>query len=144
MELLQHHQNNEWRVYPKWTKGGTYGNQNHGDVPRLANEWLKIQGQTADDGSIFDRNAGRKSLARWLEHLDVPYRESVNIHGDLEDVWRHSYQDKLPKSHYRSREQSTNPDTSLKGLKRFVKFIHGARTRSFREQLQLFMDGQLS
>lgn len=93
MEFLEHHQGTEeWRPYPKWsTRTGDYGKSNVGDVPLLANKWLNAQGQYADNkGSQFDRNSGRKSLARWLEELNIPYEESVAIHGDLEDVWRHS------------------------------------------------------
>ena len=145
MQLVRANQlEKEWRIYPKWTKAGIFGKKNVGDVSTLANKWLQHQGQQADDGSLFDHNSGRKSLARWLEQLSVAYRESVHIHGDLECVWRHSYQDRLDISHYRTREQSTNPDLACKALRRLVKFFHGAKTKSFKEQLQAFMDGKLS
>ena len=71
MEFLHHHQGANFRCYPKWNKSGNYGETNHGDVPGLANRWLEIQGQSAD-GAEFDRNSGRKSLARWLAELGVP------------------------------------------------------------------------
>ena len=146
MQLVRANQmeTEEWRIYPKWTKAGIFGKKNVGDVSQLANEWLKHQGQTTEEGELFDHNSGRKSLARWLEHLNVPYRESVHIHGDLECVWRHSYQDRLDVSHYRTREQSTNPDLACKALRRLVKFFHGAKTKTFKEQLRAFMDGELS
>jgi hypothetical protein len=145
MQLIRANQlEKEWRIYPKWTKAGIFGKKNVGDVSTIANKWLQHQGQQADDGSLFDHNSGRKSLARWLEQLSVAYRESVHIHGDLECVWRHSYQDRLDISHYRTREQSTNPDLACKALRRLVKFFHGAKTKSFKEQLQAFMDGKLS
>ena len=127
MQLVRANQlEKEWRIYPKWTKAGVFGKKNVGDVSQLANEWLKHQGQTTEKGELFDHNSGRKSLARWLEHLNVPYRESVHIHGDLECVWRHSYQDRLDVSHYRTREQSTNPDLACKALRRLMRFFHGA------------------
>ena len=140
MEFISHHQRGEtWRPYPKWNKAGHYGQQNVGDVPALANEWLNTQGQFADpEESSFDRNSGRKSLARWLAHLRIPYRESVNIHGDLEDVWRHSYQDKLSKSNYRVREQATDPDTATKALRLLAKWLNegGEPAISVKEQLK--------
>ena len=135
MEFLHHHQGANFRCYPKWNKSGNYGETNHGDVPGLANRWLEIQGQSAD-GAEFDRNSGRKSLARWLAELGVPYKESIHIHGDLEEVWRDSYQDSLHKSHYRVRLQSTDPDTATKGLRRFAKWLNGEKTGpSLKEKL---------
>ena len=145
MQLIKANQRTKsWRIYPYWTKAGTFGKKNVGDIPQLANEWLEHQGQTTEAGELFDHNSGRKSLARWLAALDVSYRESVHIHGDLEEVWRHSYQDRLDASHYRTREQSTDPDTACKALRRLVRFIRGQKTRSFKEQLRAFLDGQLS
>ena len=136
MEFLQHHQGANWKPYSKWTKAGQYGKQNVGDVPVFANLWLNHQGQYADDnGTPFDRNCGRKSLARWLEQLDVPYVESLHIHGDLEQVWRGSYQDTLSQSHYRAREQSTNPDTATKGLRRFTKWIWSDKTKDINAKI---------
>ena len=129
MQFLEHHQGSEWKPYAKWTKAGEYGIQNVGDVPTFANEWLNIQGQHSDDnGTPFSRNSGRKSLARWLAHLGVPYIESLHIHGDLEQVWRGAYQDSLSKSHYRVREQSSEADVATKGLRRFTKWVHNEKS----------------
>ena len=126
MQFLQHHQGADFRPYPRTNKNGAYCNQNIGDVPSFANEWLSVQGQAADDGSLFDRHSGRKSLARWLGHLQVPYHESLPIHGDLECVWRGAYQDGLHRSHYRVREQPTDSDVATKGLRRFTRWLHDA------------------
>ena len=142
LEFISHHQEG-YRCYAKWTKEGCYGKQNHGDVPGLANRWLNAQGQYADENrNLFDRNSGRKSLARWLAFLKVPYRDSLHIHGDLEDVWRHAYQDRLSKSHYRVREQSGDPDTATKALRKLAKWLHqrGQSTMSFKEKLQEFLE----
>ena len=140
MTFIHNHQKAEnWRCYPKWTKKGCYGVQNVGDVPGLANKWLNLQGQHADKKQTpFDRNSGRKSLARWLEYLRIPYQESINIHGDLEDVWRHSYQGQLSKSNYRVREQATDPDTATKALRKLVKWFNqdGEPEVSVKEQLK--------
>ena len=126
MEFLHHHQGANFRCYPRWNKRGHYGAWNHGDVANLANRWLEIQGQSCD-GHDFDRNCGRKSLARWLAELGIPYKESIHVHGDLEEVWRDSYQDSLHKSHYRVREQSTDPDTATKALRSFARWINGKK-----------------
>ena len=127
MTFLQYHQPDaaSWRPYAKWSPThGAYGGHNHGDIPALANKWLRVQGQRADNqGRPFDHNSGRKSLARWLAFLKVPYRHSMHIHGDLELVWRLSYQDKLDKSNYRVREQSTDVDTATKALRKLAKWF---------------------
>ena len=96
MEFLRNQQGAGWKPYRKWKKSGTFGTQNHGDVSGLANRWL--QSQTNQDA--FDANSGRKSLSRWLERLKIPYHLSHQIHGDLQCVWRTSYQNSLPKSLY--------------------------------------------
>ena len=124
--VLHHHQGANFRCYPKWNKRGHYGAWNHGDVASLANRWLEIQGQSCD-GHDFDRNCGRKSLARWLAELGIPYKESIHVHGDLEEVWRDAYQDGLHKSHYRVREQSKDADTATKALRSFAKWINGRK-----------------
>ena len=142
MTFLQYHQPDaaSWRPYPKWSKThSAYGGQNHGDVPALANDWLHIQGQHADDqGGRFDHNSGRKSLARWLAFLKVPYRHSMHIHGDLELVWRHSYQDQLDRSNYRVREQSTDVDLATKALRKLAMWISkgGQPKAELKERLQ--------
>ena len=144
MEFLQHHQGDEFRAYPKWCKEGRYAYENVGDVATYANKWLNVQGQYADDnGSPFSRNSGRKSLARWLDHLGVSYLESLHIHGDLEQVWRGSYQDNLSKSHYRVREQSTDADTATKGLKRLTKWfwnLKSADTNAKLDEIRYLLD----
>ena len=140
MQFLKHHQGtSDWRPYPKWTKRGNYGTSNVGDVPLFANKWLQAQGQHADEEKgKFDRNSGRKSLARWLEELSIPYADSVPIHGDLEDVWRGSYQDRLHKSSYRCREQPTDPDAATKALRLFARWLHqdGNPEPSLKEKLK--------
>ena len=146
MIFVKHHQRTqEWRVYPKWTAKGVYGKQNYGDVQGLANDWLRVQGQEADEeGRGFDKNCGRKALARWLEHLQIPYRESVNIHGDLEDVWRHAYQGHLNKSNYRVREQARDPDvasTSLRLLAKWLREEGDPKKPDLKEKLQDIIDG---
>jgi hypothetical protein len=124
MLFAKHHQmgasDRAYRIYPRWTKRGTFGNQNHGDVQGLANRWLALQ----TGNQPFDRNSGRKTLARWLGYLKIPYYESMHIHGDLEQVWRLSYQDKMDRSNYRVRTQSRDPDVCTKALRELVTWFH--------------------
>ena len=144
MLFAKHHQegasDRSYRVYPKWIKRGSYGKQDHGDVPALANHWLELQ----TGNTPFDRNSGRKSLARWLGYLKVSYNESLPIHGDLEQVWRLSYQDKLDRSNYRVREQPTDPDVCTKALRKLVTWFHenGAPKPDLRTQLQMLLENQ--
>ena len=132
-----HHRTSDYKVYTKWIGNGCYGKQNHGDVPSLANRWLQVQtGQEP-----FDHHCGRKSLARWLGLLKIPYEQSLPIHGDLEIVWRVSYQGKLDRSNYRVRDQSTDPDVATRALRRLKKWFHesGAPKPSIRSQLQTLL-----
>ena len=55
---------------------------NHGDPATLAIDFFEHQG-SLPDGQRFDRNAGRRSLAAWLDSTHTPYHEGFEIHGDL-------------------------------------------------------------
>jgi hypothetical protein len=67
------------RRYPKWTQGGKFGKANIADPAACALEWFVKMGVVTEP---YCRNSGRKSLARWTNHLKVEYRHSVQIHGD--------------------------------------------------------------
>ena len=106
-------------IYRKWSKSsGRFGKAKQGEIMTLINRWMKVQGVEAD----YDTNAGRKSLARWLKTMQVPYEESFEIHGDLEDVFRKYYQPSLPKSGYEIRTQSDDPEAATQALRRFATF----------------------
>jgi len=127
MEFIRNvQQRDDWQIYPKWfNRAGRYGKgkgSNIADVAKFANEWLNLQGVKADEGRHFSRNCGRKSLARWLDHLDIPYTESMPIHGDNEDVWVDHYQDNLATTKYRVRKQSHDPDICCKALRKFARW----------------------
>ena len=128
----------EYRLYTKWVGAGNYGKQNHGDLATVANKWLQIQSGQVE----FDHHCGRKSLARWLGFLKIAYKVGLPIHGDLEQVWRDSYQDKLDRSNYRVRDQPTDPDVCCKALRLLVKWFQedGAPKPSIRSQLQALLD----
>ena len=132
MEFLRNQQGVGWKPYRKWRKSGTFGSQNHGDVSGLANRWLQSQTNQA----AFDPNSGRKSLSRWLERLKIPYHLSHQIHGDLQCVWRTSYQNSLPTSLYEIREQSGDSDIACNALRAFASWLYDQQKPSIKEQLK--------
>ena len=109
------------RRYGKWLDSGRFGTSNVNDVVAFAIDWFVAQGVCPEDVR-FDTNAGRKSLGRWTERLKVPYDDSVEIHGDLWEVWHDSYESSVPKSSYPTRTQSTNPDKACRALRKFANF----------------------
>ena len=126
LELIwqfQDHQGQERRCYGKWI-GKKFQNGNTGDVAKFAIEWLKVQGATED---TFDTNAGRKSLARWTHHLNVPYQDSCPIHGDLHQTWNDSYDEYLPNSNYSLRTQPRDPERACAALRKFARFVGAGR-----------------
>ena len=102
-------------------KSGTFKVQNEGDVIQLAINWMLAQGVTEVG---FDTNSGRKSLARWSDHLNIDYELNFFIHGDLPDVWRDSYQ---PSLHVikkgNNRKQGRDPDICTRALRRFANYL---------------------
>ena len=126
----------EDRNYPKWLdKSNRFGKSNVSNIVDFANEWMEIQGAGTPGG--YDHNSGRKSLARWLDHLNISYRWSFEIHGDLEKVWRSNYQPTLPKSGYKKRNQSRDPNEATQALRRFAKWIERGCERKLKYKLDV-------
>ena len=112
----------EDKNYPKWLdKSNRFGKSSVNNVVDFANKWMELQGAGTPGG--YDHNSGRKSLARWLDKLNISYRWSFEIHGDLEKVWRSNYQPTLPKSGFKKRLQSRDPNETTQALRRFAKWI---------------------
>ena len=133
MEVQKNLQGDSWRPYPKWNKNGTVSGNNYGNVAKLANEWLQAQLHL----EAFDANSGRKALARWLEHLSIPYEVGLQVHGDVQTCWRSNYQPGLPKSKYDDRRQSGDIDVSAKALRLFALWLHDEQPKlSIKQQLQ--------
>ena len=65
------------------------------------------------------------------------------IHGDLEQVWRSHYQQALLKSGIKTRDQSEDPDTATRALRRFAEWLHdGDEPKpSLKQQLAAIMEG---
>ena len=140
MEFMESMQGDNWRAYSKWSRTTRFYKQNIGNVPTYANSWLVSQGV---EGGPFHRNCGRKSLSRWLQLLNLEYKEHLHIHGDLEEVWRDHYQSKLRKSGYRVREQTTDPDLATAALRRLKEWILSdeAPKPSVKQQLESILEG---
>ena len=108
------------RLFRKWTKKRRFGKADGpDDIMEAVFEWLKFQGVE----ETFDRNAGRKSLARWCDKLHIPYEESFQCHGDLSDVWKQSYQPSMPATAFKERRQSNDPKIATVALRKFAMIL---------------------
>ena len=121
---LQYEDDEPNRMYPKWLpkskkRNGRLAAVNIGDVVAYANKWM----DEAKKVGKFDHNSGRKSLARWVGHLEIPYAVSVPIHGDLHQVWGKNYQQDVPTSVYSIRKQSRDPEVATKALRKLAKWF---------------------
>ena len=113
------------RMYPQWLpkSGRVAPRLNHNSIVGLAIDWFIAQG-TCTKQVPYDTNAGRKSLARWCRHLNISYKESFEIHGDLFQTWSEHYEDSIPgTSSMDRREQSRNPDVATKALCRLANWL---------------------
>jgi len=111
------------RCYPRWDERGFWAHNNVANPVEMALWWFEAQGEKPYDGGRFSSNAGRKSLARWCHHLNVPYVESFEIHGDLFVTWKDHYEDYVPKGEIEKRTQSKNPDVATRALGRFAHWL---------------------
>ena len=112
----------KWRLFTKWTKSTWTWHGNWGDPTNLALNWLEQQG-CMPGGIRFCRNAGRRSLAAWLDSSHTPYHEGFQLHGDLYKVWRRAYQPSVANSEYNERDQSTDPRIATAALRRFQQML---------------------
>ena len=108
---------NTWTTRRRWTAKGN----GPVDLVSLAFEWMAAQGLDA----VFDRNAGRKALSAWCQKLRIPYDESVQLHGDTENVWGGSYQKQMPPSGYKERRQSNDAAIATVALRKFALLLCG-------------------
>ena len=126
------------RTYPHWTGKRFAPEQNIGEDSRKKHmqKWLDAQGANPD-GVQFDSNSGRKALGQWCDEFNVPYEESMEIHGDHWDTWKKNYQPRLRREpELNRREQSADPEACLKALNRFARGIgRGVRERRDPEQI---------
>ena len=111
------------RCYPRWHKNGFFAKDNVGEPIDRALFWFEVQGEAPYEGGRFSSNAGRKALARWCHKLNISYKESFEIHGDLYVTWKDHYEDYVPKGEMEKRAQSRNPDIATKALGRFAHWL---------------------
>ena len=90
---------------------------------------------------MFDSNSGRKCLARWSRHLHLDYKWIFQIMGDLPEVWRKSYDNNLPKTDWKIRTQSTDPEFTCFALRKFANVV---LERGKRVKEKLSQDARLS
>ena len=111
-----------------------FGSKNVYDVAQLALNWLEEQG-----AGVFDHNSGRKCLAAWCRHLNVPYEVSVHIHADLPDVWNHHYEKNVvePDKKLIIRKQSTDPQVATAALRAFAGFCGRGHANPYRPPMTL-------
>jgi hypothetical protein len=121
------------RRYPKWNvKSGGFGERNIGDVASHAIQWFMNQGAIAQ-AQKYCHNAGRKSLVTWTNHLNIPYHESFQMHGDLWSVWSMNYDKAVKKSEFKGRKQARDPKIVLKAQRKLAN--HFGRGRKVKRKL---------
>ena len=139
LEFTQSFINAGEKCYPKYLEKSqrmAKGNFNIKNVVALANEWMGEQGAW-HEGQPYSNNSGRKSLAKWLSFLSISYRWGFEIHGDLEDVWRKSYQPDLHRSGYKNRNQSRDPDEATRALRMLAKWFDRGCERKIKYSLDV-------
>ena len=123
-EVLKRVQSGGLGCYRQWLPNQhRFGKSNYGNRNKMIVEFFRFQGVLGAE-ELFDSNAGRKALARWLSAVSCPYPESFQIMGDNEDVWRKNYQPDLPPSGgFTDRDQSTDSFVATAALRRFRKLV---------------------
>ena len=130
------------RTYPEYLeKQGRFGARNIKNPVNLARQWLDVQGANPDN-LRFDNNSGRKALGKLCDAYNIPYEESVEIHGDLYRTWKNHYQTGLKKREITTpRHQSRNPEVATAPLRRIARAF--GRGRLLREDPKHFNMDQL-
>ena len=88
----------------------------------MGSDWLVSQGACQPERR-YDRNAGRKCVARYTRRLNLDYPPVFQLVGDLPNVWRENYDPLLPPCDYKVRKQSTDPLVATHALRLFAKVI---------------------
>ena len=105
------------RIYPRWSTvthkfGECIGRKK---IHIELQEFFSYQGVNPHRVQ-YSKNGGRKSNGRLCDALNIPYKNSLDWHGDKPGSWR-KYQpelDEVPESFTR-RTQSQNPLTAIRG-----------------------------
>ena len=122
LEILGMYQKGEgFRRYPKWNGKRFLPSHNVADPVKFGIDWLVLQG--ACEGERFDHNAGRKCFARLSRACHLEYADVFQVVGDLQEVWRESYDPDLPPSQFSAREQSKDPSVCCAALRVIARRI---------------------
>lgn len=106
-------------LYKTWGKSGRWTTRNVKDVPRLALDFLKVQGITEE----FDRWCGRKVYGRLCDELEILYRESFPVQGDLPGTWNGHYQFNMPATLYTNRNQPDDPRACIQSGRKIALWL---------------------
>ncbi len=71
------------RRYGKWLESGRFGKSNLADPARTAIDWMVAQG-ACTESTRYDRNSGRKSVARYTRRLGLDFGPIFQMVGDLQ------------------------------------------------------------
>jgi len=106
------------RIYPRWS---TVTNK-YGECIGRKKIHTELQSFFAYQGVNphriqYSKNGGRKSNGRLCDALNIPYKNTLDWHGDKPRWWR-KYQPGLPEvpESFTRRTQSQNPLTAIRGL----------------------------
>ena len=116
LEYIWTHDKAKGRTYSKCHKDGAFGVKNEGDIPKLAIEWMCLQGVCNKDDP-YSHESGRKALAEWCSEYEVEYRHSFQIHADLPQTWKDNYQFNMERTTFKDRNQSKDPKTCMVALR---------------------------
>ena len=117
----------EPRRYGKWLDTSKdrrhyFGCSNINDVVSFAIDWFVVQGACPADNR-YDHNSGRKCFARLARRLNLEYPAIFQVVGDLQSVWRKSYDPELPHSTYELRDQTADPLLATEAVRMFAKRV---------------------
>ena len=122
------------RIWPKWLPAQRrYSHKNVGRTQMIpeAQAWINAQGGNPDN-LTFCSNSGRKALGKWCAELQIPYRMSFQLHGDLWTTWRNHYQKNLRRDPgFGDRKQSVSVQEATEALWLFARYC--GRGRESRE-----------
>ena len=123
-EVIQHFmcrsmQPDSLRVYPRWSLASNKFGREEIGRDKIHREIYEIAVYTGacPPGTILSNNGGRKANGQLCDEMGIPYKHSLNWHGDKPIHWRRHYQHYLPQvpSSFKRRKQSQDPLYAIRG-----------------------------
>ena len=107
------------RVYPRWSlKTNKFSREDIGrDKIHKEIHDFAVYLNACPPGTILSNNGGRKANGQLCDAMRIPFKHSLNWHGDKPIHWRRHYQPGLPQvpTNFRQRKQSTDPLYCIRG-----------------------------